>query len=257
MKLKLSTLKTVSGLLLVFACGSWLDALAATLYSIGDPTDEEQLYLEYINRARADPTAEGVRLANTTDPDVLSAYNFFSVNLTLMQQELSANPPVPPLAMNSQLLAAARAHSQDELTYDYQGHNDHDGTTFATRVAAQGYPASQLGENVDAAPVSVFYGHAGLVVDWGLSVPLHRININSPNYREIGIGVISGITDPSKMNVGPQIVTQDFGTQFNPSPLITGVVYYDLNGNNFYDVGEGIGGVTVTATGTDYYAVTA
>src|SRR5882724_10225544 len=55
-----------------------------TLYSIGDPTDEEQLYLEYLNRSRSDPPAEGVRLANTTDPDVLSAYTFFKVDLGLM-----------------------------------------------------------------------------------------------------------------------------------------------------------------------------
>src|SRR6266576_2991514 len=34
-----------------------------TPYSIGDPTDEEQLYLEYINRSRSDPPVEGVRLA--------------------------------------------------------------------------------------------------------------------------------------------------------------------------------------------------
>src|SRR5262245_18024423 len=52
-----------------------------TIYSIGQPTDEEQLYLEYINRSRANPTAEGVRLAATTDPDVLSAYSYFAVDL--------------------------------------------------------------------------------------------------------------------------------------------------------------------------------
>src|SRR5256886_1634586 len=79
------------------------------LYSIGDPTDEEQLYLEYINRSRADPTAEGVRLANTTDPDVLSAYTYFGVNLALMQNELATNPPVPPLAFNSRLIVAERS----------------------------------------------------------------------------------------------------------------------------------------------------
>src|ERR1051325_1441533 len=50
------------------------------LYSIGDPTNEEQYYLELINRARANPTAEGVRLALTTDPNVLSAYSAFGVN---------------------------------------------------------------------------------------------------------------------------------------------------------------------------------
>src|SRR5215208_4318672 len=37
-------------------------------YSIGQPTDEEQLYLEFINRARANPPAEGARLAATADP---------------------------------------------------------------------------------------------------------------------------------------------------------------------------------------------
>jgi hypothetical protein len=54
---------------------------AATPYSHGDPTAEEQLLLEMVNRARANPPAEGARLASTTDPDVLSAYSFFSVNL--------------------------------------------------------------------------------------------------------------------------------------------------------------------------------
>src|SRR5689334_5297819 len=48
--------------------------LGVTPYSIGQPTDEEQLYLEYLNRMRADPTAEGQRLATTTDPSVVSAY---------------------------------------------------------------------------------------------------------------------------------------------------------------------------------------
>src|SRR6476620_15457 len=45
---------------------------AAVTYSIGDPTPEEQLYVEFINRARANPPAEGLRLAQTTDPDILA-----------------------------------------------------------------------------------------------------------------------------------------------------------------------------------------
>src|ERR1041384_7901215 len=43
-------------------------------FSIGQPTDEEQLYMEYINRMRANPTAEGQLLAVTSDSQVLSAY---------------------------------------------------------------------------------------------------------------------------------------------------------------------------------------
>ena len=83
------------------------------LYSIGDPTNEEQLYLELINRARANPTAEGLRLATTTDPNVLSAYSSFGVNLVLMQSQFGVIPPAPPLSLNATLTAAARAHSQN------------------------------------------------------------------------------------------------------------------------------------------------
>lgn len=36
-------------------------------YSIGQPTGEEQYHLELINRARANPSAEGARLASSTD----------------------------------------------------------------------------------------------------------------------------------------------------------------------------------------------
>jgi len=230
-----------------------------TLYSIGDPTDEEQLYLEYVNRSRANPPAEGVRLANTTDPDVVSAYNFFKVDLALMQSQFSAIAAAPPLAMNAQLLAAARLHSGDMFTNQFQGHNGSDGSTLGQRATAQGYPWSSLAENVFSYSKSVWYGHAGFNVDWGTNVsgmqnpPGHRDNIANAAYREAGVGVVDGSNGP----VGPQLVTQDFGTRQSATPLITGVVYYDFNTNNFYDLAEGIGGVTVDVSGSSYHAVTA
>src|SRR3954447_23687616 len=94
----------------------------AQLYSIGEPTNDEQYYLELINRARANPAAEGVRLATTTDPNVVSAYNAFGVNLLLMQTQFTLILPQPPLSMNATLLTAARAHSQNMLQNNYQGH---------------------------------------------------------------------------------------------------------------------------------------
>src|SRR5215471_8573707 len=105
-----------------------------TLYSIGQPTDEEQLYLEYLNRSRTNAAAEGFRLAHTTDADILSAYSYFQVDLNLMQSEFNTNPPVPPLAMNAQLMTAARLHSGDMFTNVYQGHVDTNGATLGTRV---------------------------------------------------------------------------------------------------------------------------
>ena len=74
--------------------------------------------------------AEGVLLANTTDPTVLSAYSNSSwvVNLSEFQFEMSTNPAVAPVAMNSQLMAAARLHSGDMFTNSYQGHYQTNGS---------------------------------------------------------------------------------------------------------------------------------
>jgi hypothetical protein len=38
--------------------------------------------------------------------------------------------------------------------------------------------------------------------------------------------------------------------------FVTGVAYYDLDGDGFYDPGEGVGGLTVEVAGASYYAVT-
>ena len=236
------------------------------LWSIGQPADGEQLYLEYINRSRANPTAEGQRLAVTTDPEVLSAYSYFSVDLAMMQAQFSTNPAVPPLAMNAQLTTAARLHSQDMLNYAYQGHYETNNglvIDLGARISAQGYSAIAGAENVFSYAQSVFHGHAGFNVDWGLNPPSgmqnppgHRNNIHNGGLREVGVGLVlgsNGTVDP----VGPQLVTQDFATSSANQPFVTGVAFYDLNGNGFYDPGEGIGGVRVDLPGSSYYAVTA
>ncbi len=228
-----------------------------TLYSIGEPTDEEQLYLEYINRARANPAAQAVWLRDLTDPEVLNAYDYFQVDLNLMVQQISALAPAPPLAMNPRLQAAARLHSGDQLTNEFQGHFGSDGSSPGDRITAQGYNWNRYGENVFAYAKSVRHGHAGFEVDWGGSVggmqnpPGHRVNIHNAAYREVGIGIVNG----SSGSVGPQIVTQDFSARSGQSPLVTGVVYYDFNQNGGYDLGEGLAGVQVDVDGSDYYAI--
>jgi hypothetical protein len=126
------------------------------------------------------------------------------------------------------------------------------------RISAQGYNWYTYGENIYAYAEYVFYGHAGFEVDWGPGTggmqtpPGHRLNIHNAAFREVGIGVVDGTNG----SVGPQLVTQDFATSQSAVPMITGVVYYDLNNIGFYDVGEGIGGVTVQVPGSAYFAVT-
>ncbi len=271
--------RSAAAVFLALAAATGLAGPAGIPYSIGSPTAKEQLYVELINRARANPTAEGIRFAGlaSTQPDIAAAYGYFSVNLATMQAEFvsgsAAGKPtlngVPPLSINAKLTAVAREHSQDQITWDYQGHPGHDGSTLGTRITAQGYSWFTYGENVFTSSESVLYGHAGFEVDWGGSDGTgmqgpprgHRSNIHSGAFREIGVGNLTDketvIPTTNTISTGPEVVTQNLATASGSTPFITGVVYYDFNGNSFYDPGEGIGGVEVGATGSASKGVTA
>lgn len=254
----------------LMAVGGWamLAALChgQTLYNFGNPTAEEQLHIELINRARAYPGAEGALLATTTDPSVSAAYTQYHVDLALMQSEFNALAAQPPVVPNASLTSTARSHSAWMLANAIMAHDETNPfNTLATRLAAANYPVANAGENVYPYAKSVWQCHAGFEVDWGygsggMQDPRgHRVNIHSPNFREIGVGVVFGANGPIGGNpaVGPQIVTQDFGTQSASPSFGTGVAYYDLNANNFYDVGEGIAGLTVNVNGATYACTTA
>lgn len=257
-----------------------IQATQPTLYSIGEPTDEEQLYLELINRARANPTAEGLRLATSTDPDVQSALKQFNVDLDVLKNEFAALEPRPPLAMNKKLTDAARLHTQFLFETATQTHTGRNESTISERITAAGYDWSSVSENVYSYARDTFYSHDGFQVDWGNGPGAtygmqagrgHRVAIHDETpepgidpdvgiNREVGIAVILGSNTVGSNSVGPHLVTQDFGTDSSAdgygTPFVTGVAYYDLNANNFYDLGEGIGGLTVNVEGASSYAVT-
>jgi nicotinamide mononucleotide (NMN) deamidase PncC len=241
-----------------------LSSLAVTQYSIGTPTNEEQQYVELINRARLNPPAEGARLAALTEPSVVAAISQFGVNLTLMQTEFNAIAAAQPLAINSALTTAARGHSDWMFTNAVQSHTGAGGTDGGQRMTNAGYNWWGWGENIFSYANNVIHGHAGFEIDWGTggtggmqSPRGHRDNIHDPDFREIGVGIRLGTNTVAGNTVGPQLVTQNLGYDGNDTPFVTGVVYYDLNGNGSYDPGEGVGGVTVNVAGSSYYAVTA
>jgi len=228
---------------------------AVTSYSHGEPTAEEQYMLELINRARANPAAEGLRLQATTDADIVSAYKYFQVDLGKLVADFAGYPPRPPLAFNANLIAAARGHSQDMADHDFQGHTGSGGSSFTDRIATAGYSGwNAVAENVYAYSDSVSHGHAGFTVDWGVSSLGHRQNImnfsaTDPVYTEIGIGIISETSGTTA--VGPLVVTEDFGRR-SGQYFVVGVVYKDTNHDGLYSMGEGIGGVTVSTSQGNY-----
>lgn len=248
-------------LCLALAIGAFeLSAQANQLYSHGDPTPEEQLMLEMVNRARANPTEEGIRLMDTDDARVQSAYSYFNINKTATKAAFTAYPQRPPLAFHTDLITAARNHSKDMDANNFQGHNSSNGDDLSRRYAKVGYSSQGMyGENVAAYSESVWHGHCGLNVDWGEQNQIdlgHRENImnfKSAVYTEIGIGIIYNGKGLMQGYVGPYVVTQDFGMR--SVRYIVGVVYADKNNNGFYDIGEGLEGVTIKPNRGSYYAV--
>ena len=229
------------------------------LYSHGDPTNDEQYILECVNRARANPTAEGIRLATTTDTRVTSAYTYWGIDLNKLKQQFAGYPVRPPMAFNAKLIVAARRHCNDMKAKNYQGHTGSDGSDPGKRISDAGYAAGGgWGENVAAYSESAWHAHCGLNVDWGTQNQIdlgHRHNImnfagSDPVYVEVGIGAIAGAGGGQ---VGPLIVAQDFSSPTSGDRFAVGVVYKDKNNNGFYDQGEGVSGVTITpSTGGNY-----
>jgi hypothetical protein len=227
-----------------------------------EPTAREQLMLEYTNRMRLDPQPELWEMVDqldpirSPDPDIDNALQYFDVDGNLLYDQWQQLSPAPPLAWHESLIRAARNHSQAMIDADDQQHQFLNEPGLVDRVEGEGYVSwNRLAENIYAYSDTVFYGHAGFTIDWGddtggiQNPPGHRDNIMNPDLREIGIGILS-VTDPSK-DVGPLVITQDFGSRFNSAygnPRLLGVVYDDTDGDAFYSVGEGLGDVRIVAT---------
>jgi uncharacterized protein YkwD len=132
-----------------------------TLYSIGQPTSQEQYLLELLNRARGNVTAEADRLAASTDANITGAMKYFGVstsaNITQMKDQFATLPsPLPPLAFNADLMETSYLHSVDMKNTGQQIHGNSanppgnltpDGD-FASRLTDLNYPYSYAAENI-------------------------------------------------------------------------------------------------------------
>jgi len=265
----------IIALSLFVAAAGFSPAIAQTQYSIGYPSPGQQYMLELINRARANADAEAVRLGIGSRQEGPPMINGQVWNIQNSTQPLSWNPL---------LYNCAQAHSKllNDNDQFFLGVSPHTfgGKDPSQRIADAGYsmapysgPTNNGGfpgpENV-AENVSFGSGpftgaklvttllsqHNDLFTDQTVSGRGHRSTTTLAFFREIGIGVTAG-TDNGQGNTWDSLYTvQNFGTQTNSTPFITGVVYQDTNGNGFYDPGEGIGGIRVDVPGSNFFAIT-
>lgn len=107
-----------------------------------------------------------------------------AINRVRSQNGLAALAPNPALA------AAAVRHSMDMACANYMGHDGSDGSTWYSRVAAEGYANfNSARENVYAGPPA-FGGTPDGAMGWWLNSQVHRNNILNANVSEIGVGYV-------------------------------------------------------------------
>lgn len=204
-----------------------------TLLSVVPLTNQEQLLLELINRAREDPAAEaalyGIGLNDGLTPGTISS------------------AAKPPLSANILLRNAARNHSQDMIDRDFFLHDNPDGQSAWDRVTASGYfltaaGAWGMGENI--ARLVGTHNAALRTHDMLFKSPPHRENILGESFVDTGVGIKYGDFTGYGQST---LVTEVFGFR-NAQRYITGVAFTDaVAANNFYDAGEGLGGITIQA----------
>ncbi|NEP09389.1 MAG: hypothetical protein F6K14_03955 [Symploca sp. SIO2C1] len=220
---------------------------------MAQPTAQEQYMLELTNRMRINPADELDLLINSSDANVNGAINFFNVDLGVLTTQWSTLTPAQPLAWSNQLHDAANDHGLLMIEEDLQSHQLPGELGLGQRITNAGYNWSTVGENIFAFAQSVFHGHAGFAIDWGFTAtgiqdpPGHRNSIMNNNFREVGISIIPE-NDPST-DVGPLVITQNFGNRFNfGNSWLLGVAFDDQTvDDDFYTPGEGLAGINVTA----------
>ena len=222
-------------------------------------TDLEQLSLELVNRARANPQAEAARFGIGLN-DGLSSQNFITAS------------PKQPLYPDSRLAQSARRHSQDMIDRDYFAHNAKapapNGSTPSDRATSVGF-GPDVAENIAYVSTdgrstldSVLELHSNLFK----SVTGHRSNMLADNFDVVGIGVVAGdFTDPpldGGQTFAALFKTEVFGNSDSSAHVfhagsITGVAFRDdLIDDDFYSIGEGVSGIGIEARSAsgDVYA---
>lgn len=89
-----------------------------------------------------------------------------------------------PVRVDDRLRSVARKHSDAMAAGNFYDHVGPDGVRPEQRISAAGYRWRQWGENLDRGR----YDAAQVVADW-MASPIHRDNILSCGFKDIGVGV--------------------------------------------------------------------
>ena len=127
-----------------------------------------------------------------------------------LHNQIRAERKLPLLRENARLRRAAVGHSSDMVSRGFFEHTTPSGVTMVDRIMATRYVSPRvgwaLGENLAWGTGSLATPRA-IMKAW-MESPGHRANVVKRAYREIGIGVVTGV--PSDRGAGATY-TADFG----------------------------------------------
>ena len=226
-----------------------------TLMSVGasasaaEPSAVEQYMLQLVNRARANPQAEGQRLLDIARTDKTLAPALVGWDASAFLRAINASAASPPLAINTRLVAAARAHDGAMVAANSQYHTDLSSLgrpTDASQAAPDGQPVLSTENARWSAAENVFaysanlpdahgkpladYFHEGFLLDWGNPEFGHLKNLFLPGptgaaaagttaLNEIGIGILTDARPTAAATATPAISTNQ-GLNVGPA-LVT------------------------------------
>jgi len=222
--------RIVLGIVAVFFIFSGAEVLAVST----EPTDAEQYFIYILNRARSDPQT-------------------YEDEVGLPNGELDGVAARPPLALSKMLVTSSRFHSDEMATNDYFAHQSAVTGDWPNKMALDaGYshpwtPTDNYIESIAGGYSTPDAALKALIWDVGVPSLGHRKHLLAIDaffqaHREVGVGYAynAGATYWYYWSIHTGYV--------NASDLfVTGVVYNDANSNSRYDIGEGLGGVTVDA----------
>lgn len=142
-------------------------------------------FTETFNFLTTPPSGKGLKIPAVNDPTKLLTEPELEQQLLALVNVERLRADLPVLSRDEEAHVVARAHSQDMWLRGYFDHVNPDGKDVGDRFWDAGLEFTIAGENLALAP-TILIAHEGL-----MRSPSHRENILHPDYRRLGIGVIS------------------------------------------------------------------
>ena len=154
--------------------------IANTAKDISYLTEEEKKVIFFCNLARLDGRAFSDGLL-----DMRESTDIYEKSLVEM---LDTTKDLPMLIPNEQLCKAAAYHAEDIGSKGIFQHNSSDGTKTFDRLKRY-YKGNAMGENISGGYDKAIYIVCDLLIDQGIPMYGHRLNILSPKYTRIGTAI--------------------------------------------------------------------